>query len=47
MAWLLTAVVAVLAMSLVVGFVVAHIGVLVVTGASYFAWNYFRTHRRG
>jgi hypothetical protein len=47
MAWLLLAVAAVFVLSLVLGFVLAHLGVLVIAGVSYFAWTYYQTHHRG
>jgi hypothetical protein len=47
MAWLLLAVAAVVVLSLVLGFVLTHLGVLVFAGASYGAWTYFQTHHRG
>jgi hypothetical protein len=47
MAWLLLAVASVFIGSLVLGFVVTHLGVLVIAGASYGAWTYFQSHNRG
>jgi hypothetical protein len=47
MAWLLLAVVAVFVSSLVLGFVLTHAGVLVIVGASYFAWTHIRSDHRG
>jgi uncharacterized membrane protein required for colicin V production len=47
MAWLLFAVAAVFVASLVLGFVLTHLGVLVIAGASYGAWTYYQSHHRG
>ena len=47
MAWLLLAVVVVFVASLVVGFVLTHVGVLVIAGATYGAWTYYQSHHRG
>jgi hypothetical protein len=47
MAWLLLAVAAVFTGSLVLGFVLNHLGVLVIAGVSYFAWTYYQSRHRG
>jgi hypothetical protein len=47
MAWLLLAVTAVFVASLVLGFVLTHLSVLVIIAVSYFTWTYYQSHRRG
>ena len=47
MAWLLVAVAAVFVASLVLGFMLTHLGVLVIAGVSYAAWTYYQSHHRG
>ena len=47
MAWLLLAVAVVFVASLVLGFVLTHLGVLVIAGVSYAAWTYYQSHHRG
>jgi hypothetical protein len=47
MAWLLIALAAVFTFSLAVGFVLAHIGVIAIVGASYVAIAHYKGGRRG
>jgi hypothetical protein len=47
MAWLLIALAAVFTFSLAMGFVLAHIGVIAIVGASYLALAHYKSCRRG
>ena len=47
MAWLLLAVAAVFVVSLVLGFILTHLGVLVIAAVSYFTWTFYQSRHRG
>jgi hypothetical protein len=47
MAWFLIAVAAVFVLSLALGFVLTHIGVIALVGASYVALTHFKRGSRG